>query len=225
MALSQHLGAEALMGLLLQCLAVVGVGDLDQLLGAGRQALARQEGHTIFSDDIVDMSTSAHDTSSITEGGDDSGITPVGSRRQGQDGLAAVGHGSTSQEVDLSSEAREDAGADGVAGSLPSQVNLDAAVDSMHLRTLGNDAGAVGVLAIQDLNTWIIVNVVIQFLGSQQEAGHDTTLVGDLPGVVDDAAVHQGQHTVAEHLGVDAEVLVVAQLRQDRIRDVANAHL
>ena len=46
-----------------------------------------------------------------------------------------------------------------------------------------------------------------------------------LPRVVDNAALEEGHQTVGEHLGVDAEVAVAIERRQDGVGYGADAHL
>jgi len=115
--------------MLLQHLSVVGVGDLDQLLGTVGQALTGQERHTVLRHHIVHVSSGANDTGTLSQSRHDAWVSPVGSGRQSQDGLAARRQSGSSQEVNLATEAGEDALTDGVASRLPGDINLDRRVD------------------------------------------------------------------------------------------------
>lgn len=68
----------------------------------------------------------------------------------------------------------------------------------------------------------IVVYKVVELLGANEETANDLALVDALLVVGDAAVGHEIYHSVSKHLRVDAQVLVVRQRSQHRVRDVAN---
>jgi hypothetical protein len=71
----------------------------------------------------------------------------------------------------------------------------------------------------------VVVDKVVQLLSSNEETANDLALVDCLVVVGDAALGDEVDDAVGEHLRVDAQILVVVQLRQHRVRDAADAHL
>ena len=74
-------------------------------------------------------------------------------------------------------------------------------------------------------NDRVVVDVVVELARAEAEAGHDLAAVQRLARAGDDAGLDQVNDAVGEHLGVDAEVFLVLQERQQRLRNAPDAQL
>ncbi len=112
-----------------------------------------------------------------------------------------------------------------VGAYLSRDVYLQGRVDGRHAVVLRDDVGIVGVAHVHHQYGRVVVDEVVDALRTHQERRDHLALVDILGFAVDYAALHQRKHAVGEHLGMDAEVLVAAQLRQHGIGNGADAHL
>jgi hypothetical protein len=93
------------------------------------------------------------------------------------------------------------------------------------MSTSSDDERIVGVVGGVKLEDRIVVNEVEQALGPQHEAGNDLVRVDGLPLVVDHARLNQVDHAVGEHLGVDAQVAMIAQQPKHGVGNPSDAGL
>lgn len=100
---------EALEGTLLQCLAMVWVGDLDESMGTLAVILAKEVGDAILRYDVVSVGSGGDHRSARLEIDGNLRLALVGNRRHRQDGLAQAieSLGGATQKVHLSTEACE----------------------------------------------------------------------------------------------------------------------
>ena len=217
--------AEALEGGAVEGLAGVGVRNADDQLGALLEALAVEIDGTVLRDQPMDMVTGRHDTGAFRQDRSDLADTLVGSRRHGDDGLAAFGERSAVGEVDLAADTTIELRTEGVGADLAGDVHLEGGVDGADLRVLGDDVRVVGIADIHHGHHRVVIDEVIDLLRTHQERGDHLALVDLLVHTVDDAFLDERQHAVGEHLGVDTEVLVVTQLGEHGVRDGTDTHL
>ena len=201
------------------------MGDGGQQAGAFTQRLAEQVHRPVLRDDPVDDRARGDHTGTFGERrhnlADPFGC--CGGHRH--DGDAAFARPRAQHEVELPARPAEHLRADGVGAHLPREVDLDGGVERHHLRVRRNHGGIVGVGHVVDQNVLVFMDIVVQFLCPFEEGGDVFAHVHPLLAAVDHAAFNQGQHAVGEHLGVDAKMLVVTQLRQDGVGDVADTDL
>ena len=149
----------------------------------------------------------------------------VGVRRHGDDRLAALRERCAVDEVDLSADARPEFRAQRVGAHLARQVDLQGRVDGHEAVVLRDDVGVVRVSDIHHQHARVVVDEVVNGFRTHQEGRDHLAGVGFFGFAVDHALLHQRQHAVGEHFGVDAEVLMAAQLAENRIRNGPDAHL
>ena len=140
-------------------------------------------------------------------------------------GLPPARQGGAPDEVHLPANARVDAKADRVGTDLTGQVDLERRVDRHDLVVLADQRRVVGAVAGMELDERVVVHEVVEALGADDEARDDASGVDALAPVGDDARLDQIDDAVREHLGVDAEVVLVVEAAQHGVRDCADAHL
>lgn len=212
---------------LLEGLTVVGMGNLDESPGALAQRLAEEVGDAELRADVVNVGAGGDNTGANLQSRDNFAFAFVRDGWQCDDGFAATveAFSGSSDEVDLSTEAGVHAGADRVGADLAGQVDLDARVDGGHFRVLADDFGVVDVVDLQHLDERVVVDEVVELLGAHEETADDSAAVDLLLVVRDASLLHQIHDATGEHLAVDSEILVVVQLGENGVGDVANAHL
>src|SRR5699024_11001628 len=201
------------------------VGDAYQQTGAFLEALAVEVYRSVFGHYPVYVRTGGHHARPFGQNGNNLADALVRDRRHGHDGLAALGTGSTVDEVHLPADAGVEPGAERIGAYLSGQVDLERRIDGGYLGVLGYDERVVGIAYVLHQYAGIVVDEVVDAPGAHQERGDHFALVYLLVDTVDDTCFHQRQHPVCEHFGMYAEVLVAAQLRQDGIGDGADTHL
>jgi hypothetical protein len=142
--------------------AEVGVGDVDELLGALADGAAVEGGDAVFGDDVVDVVAGGDDAGAFVEHGDDAADGVVfGGGEEGDDGQAVFGAGGAADEVELAADAAVEAGTDGVGADLAGQIDLDRRVDGDHAVVLGDVEGIVDVVGGVHLDNRIVVNELV----------------------------------------------------------------
>ena len=149
----------------------------------------------------------------------------LGRGRQGDDGLAAARLGRAAVEIHLPADAGEKFRADGIGADLAGEVNFQRGVDGHHLVLLADDGRVVDVFGRMEREQRIVVHVIVELLRAEAEAGDDFAAVNRLAVAGDGAALDQVDDAVGDHLGVDAEVFLVLQKADHRLRDAADAEL
>ena len=109
----------------------------------------------------------------------------------------------------------------GFGGGLAGEVHLQGAVDGHHVVLAGDHQGVVGVIDGPELDGGIVVEVFVGRLVAHAEGGHGLAPVEGLAAVVDDPFLHQLHHSVAQQFGVDAQVVLLAQIGEDRVGQAA----
>jgi hypothetical protein len=112
-----------------------------------------------------------------------------------------------------------------IGHGLAGQVDFDGRVDRHQVVMLGDHPRVVGIVGGIHLDPRIIVQEAEQGMGARGKAAHDFPLVQGLALAGDHALRHQMHHAVREHLGVDAQVLPIAQRPEDRVRQMTDSHL
>ena len=105
------------------------------------------------------------------------------------------------------------------------QVAGEGRVDGDHAVVAADDKRIVGVSAGMELEDGIVVDEVVQTACSQDKAQDHFSGVQRLLFVVDNTLLDQFHDTVADHLRVNAQVLLVLQIVEDRIRDLSDSQL
>ncbi len=71
----------------------------------------------------------------------------------------------------------------------------------------------------------IFVNVIVEFSGSQAEAGGDFSPIQCLPAAVDHALFDQRDDGIVEHFGMNTEIAFVTQVIENSLWDSPNTYL
>lgn len=218
---------------LLQILSMVRMGDIDDGARSLTQRLSVEIGNSVLRHDVADVRTRRHNASSLTEESDNLALSLLRRGRHGNDGLSTLRSRGSINEVDLSAEAGEDLGTDGVAHDLTGDIDLDGRVHRNHLRHLRNHEGIVREAHVANEHRGVIVHELVatprakpptlRLLRSHDEARRRAASVHGLLPVTpshsayelvgDGARLDQIDHAVAEHLAVDAQTLVALQVR------------
>ena len=148
-----------------------------------------------------------------------------GDRRHGDDRLSALRQRSAVDEIDLTAHARPELRTDRIGADLTRQVDLDGRVDGHEAVVLRNDVGIVRISHVHHQHTGVVVDEVVDLLRTHQERRDHLARIGFLGLAVDNALAYERQHAVGEHLGMDTQVLMVAQLRQHGVGNGSDAHL
>jgi hypothetical protein len=119
----------------------------------------------------------------------------------------------------------EKLGADGIGAHLAGKVNLQRGVDRDHFILLADDERVVDVFRGMEREQRIIVHVVVNLLRAEAEAGHDFAAINRLAVSGDGAAFDEFDDVVGDHFGVDAEVFLVLEEAEQRLRNAADAEL
>ena len=136
-----------------------------------------------------------------------------------------MAHGGAADEVRLTADARVETGTDGVGRYLAGEVDLKRRVDAHHPVIAGDVQGRVHELGGPEVEERVVVEVVVETFAAHGEAGDRLAREQALLLVGDGALLAEIDHPVAEHLGVETEVLALAEQAQDRIRDLSDAEL
>ena len=202
------------------------VGDGDQRQRPFLHALAVQVGDAVLGDDVVHVAARGDHAGAGREARHDARDRAVlGRRGQGDDRLAARRAGRAAVEVDLPADAGVESRAERVGADLAGEVDLQRGVDRHHLVLLADDERVVDVLGRVEGEQRVVVDVVVEPLGAHAEAGDDLAAVERLAAAGDHARLDQVDDAVGDHLGVDAQVLLVLEELQHRLRDAADAEL
>ena len=206
--------------------AEIGVGYLDKVLGAMLEGAPFEARDAVFGDEVVDVVARRADGGAGGQEGLDARYGAAsGGAGHSDDALALAGHRGAAHKVDLAADTAVLAHTDALAGHLAHQVDLEARVDGYHPVLLRDDDGVVGVVDGIELHVVVAVDEVIQLAAAHNERRHGLALVEGLAAAVDDALLHQLHHAVAEHLAVDAQVVLVAQRLQHGVGDGTDAQL
>ena len=103
---------------------------------------------------------------------------------------------------------------------LPGQVDFDRRIDRHHIVVLRDDEGIVGIAVGLKLKQRIVVHVLVPFAGAQRKSQHNLVGIDLLSGPGDHALFDQRNYTFRQRLGVDAQILVVAQDKAESRREL-----
>ncbi len=185
-----------------------------------------QVDHAVLGDDVVHVAARGHDACTRLEHGHDArDLTARRGGGQGDDGLTALGKRRAADEVHLAADARVDLVAYGVRAHLTAEVDLERCVDRADLVVLANQGRVVRSVAGMKLDEQVVVHELEQARRARDEARHRAAWVHLLLLVRDDAALDQRDQPIGEHLGVHAELELVAEQREHRIGNAADTHL
>ena len=146
-------------------------------------------------------------------------------RTERHDPAAALGIERPHRKVDGAAGPGNEPRADRFRTDLPGQIDLDRRVDRDHVVVLRDDSRVVALVGRIVQESLIIVKIRIRLAGPIREREHRLAGFERLAAVVDDAVLHQVDQRRAEHLCVDAQVPVILQRRDQRVRDAPDAKL
>ena len=112
-----------------------------------------------------------------------------------------------------------------VGDDLAGQVDLERGVDRDHVVVLGNHERVVGIVRRVHFECRIVVEELEQLMCAGGETADDLAAVQRLVLAGDHAEPGELHHAVGEHLGVDAEIVLVRQHGEDGVGDIADAEL
>ena len=113
----------------------------------------------------------------------------------------------------------------GVGPHLPSQVDFDGTVDGRHLGVAADDGRVIHIGHVQHGDKWVVVHKIVKSTRSHNEGADDLAGVHALVFAGNDTPLHQVDHAIREHLGVDAQILVIGEGVEHGVGDAADAHL
>ena len=200
--------------------------DGDELARTACQALTAQVRHAVLGDDVVDVVLARRaDGAGRERGLDLADRAALGGGGKGDEALAALRLRRAAHIVDLAAGAGHVLRADALGADLAPEVDLQRGVDGDHVVVPADDRRVVHIVHREDGDAGVIVDIVIDPLGAEGKGGDALAPVDLLFAVVDRAALDQLHHGVGEHLGVDAQVVLVFQGRAHRVGDGADAQL
>ena len=194
----------------------------NQLQRALLGRLAAPLGHAVLGDDVVDFVLAGADVGASAERRHDARNAVVfGDRAQDDKGLAAARTVGGAQEVGLAAGACVRRKPQALGAALPEQVNLQGGVDGDELVVQSRQRPVVGEVHWMDFQRRIAVHEAVELARAEGEGGGHFSGQVILAPVGAGAAFDQGQNAVANHLGVNARVVLVRELH-DHGRDVAD---
>ena len=107
----------------------------------------------------------------------------------------------------------------------PVRVDFNATVDGYHLVILTDDRYFIHIVDVQKGEERIVMNIVVQFAATQAKSGHHPSGVFCFEFIVDDTRFDQRNDPIGEHFRMNAQITVVAETAQHRVRNGAYAHL
>ena len=181
--------------------------------------------NAVFGHDVLHHVAGRHDACAGRQQRLDLRFALGGSRRDGDEGFAALRQGPSVHEIVLPAYARNDALANRVGANLPREVYLDGRVDRHHARVLADAERVVRPCHILHHEVFAVVHVIVQPARSQRQRGDRYTRHDPFERVVDHAAFEQRQHAVGHRLGMQPEVFVARERGQHGVGDPAHADL
>mmetsp|Transcript_9493 Transcript_9493/g.35541 ORF Transcript_9493/g.35541 Transcript_9493/m.35541 type:complete len:381 (+) Transcript_9493:438-1580(+) len=163
--------------------------------------------------------------STVVDGRHNLGIDSLRAAGEGNDWLASLTETGAANEVHLTADAGDELGAHRVRDDLSREIHLDGRVDRGDLRVLADHCSVVDVRDVQVKHVGVVVHEVHEVPRPDGKGGDDLAGVVLLELVRDNSVLHEAQEAVAEHLRVHAEVLMVLQGKQCRIRNDADPRL
>ena len=190
---------------------MVGVRDLDELESAFADAAAAQRGGAVLGHHIVDIAAGGDDAGAGGQLGDDARGAVGRGAAQGDDRAAVGAEGRTAQKVGLAAETADELVADGIVDDLAGEVDLLGAGDGDHAAVERDGGRVVDVVAGAEEDLLVAVDVVVEVAGADGVGDDGLAGVLALALVGDGAGLEEFEQGGAEPIGVDTEVLVVAQ--------------
>ena len=163
-------------GFALELLAIVGMGDRNEPARPLGHRLALEVDESIFGDDVHDVRAWRGDDISRRQVEHDAAAALaalVVSRRQANEGLAALRGVGTAHELQLSARAADVAVAVGLGRRLALQVDLGRIVDRDHVVVTHDHVRQVGVLDRQAQQVLIVVDGLVEPPRSERESVDD----------------------------------------------------
>ena len=199
---------------------------LDQFQGPFSDALTAQCRDPVFGHNVMHIPTGGDDPRAFRDERNNPRDTAFfRGGRKGDDGAAIPAHGGATYEIDLSPDAAEKTVAHRIRHYLSGEVHFDRTVDRNHIIILGNDGWIVDILAGMKIHMGMLVHKIIEGLGPDTEGCDGLVPVDAFAGIVDDSLLHQLDHSITEHFGMDTQVTMMVQTVQNRVRDLADTHL
>ena len=138
-----------------------------------------------------------------------------GGRVEGKDGDTAMGPRGTPHEICLAACPAELLVSDRLRACLARQVHLQGGIDGDHVVIACHIGRVVGVINGKHLHHGVIVDEVVQLLGTHEKGRHHLVGMKILSGAVDDPFLHQVNNTVGKHFRVDPQIFLAFQKAQD----------
>lgn len=214
------------LGLLDEPFAEFRMCNRDQVHGPLADVLAVKVGDAVFGHYVMDVAARERHTRALLEEGDDArDLAVLCGGLDRQDGLAALRQDRAAHEIRLSADAAVKHFSDGLGRGLAREIDLERAVDGRHVLLARQYGGIVGVVHGPELDPRVVVQEVVGSVIAHAEGGHGLSAVQLLARIVDDALSHELHEPVGQQLGVDAQVLLVLEMAEDRVRNAAVPHL
>ena len=179
------MGAEALEGLTVKHLPVIGMGYRNQEFGSFLERTASKVHRPVLGNYPMRVGTGSHDSSSRIDFGNYLVLALVGARGKGCDALSALGHIGTADEIELPAGSRENPRTDGVGAYLAGEVNLGGRVDGLHMGVSGDYPGVVGIFDVLHQHGGVVVDEAVNLFGSEQERSNHLACIYFLALAVD----------------------------------------
>ena len=205
---------------------MIGVGDRDQRSGAFANGPTAQFGDAPLGDHFVDGVLQRRDHVARRELRHDLRDRPLlRGGVQHDEPLTADRVHRAAGKVGLPAARRVVRPCDGFGRALPDEIDGDRGVDRDELGFLGDHAGIVDISHRPQFEGRVLVQEVVQPLGSQGERADGLGAIQLLGHARDNATLDEFHHTVGDQLGVDAEITMIDEGREDRVRYPADPDL
>ena len=201
------------------------MSNRNQQLGTFLHGFSIEVHRPVFGHDPLHMGAGSHHARTGSQYRRNLADALVGHRRHRDDRLATLAQRSPADEIHLTAHSGIELGTQRVGANLTGKVDLQSRVNRCHLGVLGNNELVVGITHIHHQHARVIIQEIIYLLASHHKGGHNLAPVYRLVLAVDDPFANQLKHAVGEHLGMDTQVLMVAQLRKHRIGNRTDTHL
>ena len=202
------------------------MGNGNELLCAARKALAAEMGNAIFCDDIVHIIFAGCDNRAFGQAGFDlADCTALRGGFKGNKALTSPALAGSADVIDLAAGAREMPAADGLGADLTPEIYLDGSVDRDHIVVSADDIRIVHIVNGENHDRRVIIDIIINPLGTKCKGCHGFKGMDLLFAVVDSATFDQLHHGISKHFGMNTEVVLGFEGHAGRIRNSTDAEL
>ena len=199
--------------------------NADQQSGAFLKSLSVQIDDSVLRHHIVHQMTRRCHAGTLFQKRGDFALAFSGLRSDRDNRFAALGTGSSVNEVKLSADSGIHIRPDRIRADLPGQINLQSGIDCHDVVVLRNDERIICIPDILHENQRVVVDEIIKFLGSHHETGNQFSAVDLFADPVDDPLFHKRYDVVGKHFRMNSEIGMILQCGKYGIGNRPDPHL